>query len=280
MDVGSSNRVRWLCALCVWTMTTSSVVGASAQEGAAAGAPVDEEAARIHFASGRAYFVEGDYQNALDAFRRSYELSHRPPLLYNIANCLERLARYGEAADQLAAWIETGTVEAGDRATLERRITNLRELESAREASDAAREAELRALEQELAQRTSPGGEHDVGAEDDTGLLVGASVAFGVGGVGLALMGIFGGLALAEESSARERCGEGASATCTPDQVRAIDDLALGADVSMGIGLAAVATGAVLAIVAATNGPSTPPATAAVAVLPEGGAMLVVGGVL
>lgn len=279
--MGPCNRFRrltWASAVVVWMVSA----GASAQEApvAAAEAPViDEEAARIHFASGRAYFVEGDYENALLAFRRSYELSRRPPLLYNIANCLERLARYGEAADQLAAWIDTGTVEGADRATLERRITNLRELASAREASDAAREAELRALEQELAQRTSPGGEHDVSAEDDTGLLIGMGVGFGVGGVGLALMGIFGGLALAEESSARDRCGEGPTATCTPEQVRAIDDFALAADVSMGVGIAAAVTGAVLAMVAATNGPSAPPATAAVAITPDG-AMLVVGGAL
>lgn len=242
----------------------------------AATTSADDEAARIHFNSGRAYFVEADYERALTEFQRSYELSHRPALLYNIANCLERLARYGEAADALASWIESGTV-TDDRATLERRIANLRELESARTASDAAREEELRALERELSARTDPDGA--TAGEDDSGLLLGMGISLGVGGIGLALMGVFGGLALGEESSARSRCGEGATASCTPADVRAIDDFALAADVSLGVGAAALATGLVLGILAATNGGETPPVTAALAVTPDA-AVVVVGGAL
>lgn len=114
---------------------------------------------------------------------------------------------------------------------------------------------------------------------DDSELLVGLGICLATSGVGLVLMGTFGVLALTEESNARARCGEGAGASCAPSEVRLIDDYALAADVSLGFGGAALATGLVFGILAATNGDAAPPITAALAVSPNG-ALVVAGGAL
>src|SRR5690242_2248315 len=49
-----------------------------------------DDLAKSHFQSGAAYFEEGDYDNALKAFQKAYELSKRPEILLNIASVRER----------------------------------------------------------------------------------------------------------------------------------------------------------------------------------------------
>src|SRR5438045_6655545 len=44
-----------------------------------------DDLARRHFESGAAYLEESDYDNALKAFEKAYELSKRPEILLNIA---------------------------------------------------------------------------------------------------------------------------------------------------------------------------------------------------
>jgi len=52
----------------------------------------DEEAHRL-FEAGRVAFAAGRNEAALADFEQAYELSHRPNLLYNIAQCDDRLRR-------------------------------------------------------------------------------------------------------------------------------------------------------------------------------------------
>jgi tetratricopeptide (TPR) repeat protein len=56
-----------------------------------------DEQARALFEAGKAAYAEGDYQAALEHFQRSYELSHRPQLQYNLGLAYDRL-RQDEAA--------------------------------------------------------------------------------------------------------------------------------------------------------------------------------------
>ena len=49
-----------------------------------------DDLARKHFESGAAYLEESDYDNALQAFQKSYDLSKRPEILLNIATVQER----------------------------------------------------------------------------------------------------------------------------------------------------------------------------------------------
>lgn len=212
----------------------------------------DDERARLHFEAGRAYFEEGSYEQALTEFTRAYELSHRSVLLVNIANVEERLAHYAQAADALETFLSTDALAAEDpeRITIQRRITNLRE-----RAARAA--AETPPPDITPPPDTTP---PPPPRSSEPPLLVPSLVAFGVGGASLIAWGILGGLALAEQGSVSSGCG--ATRSCTPDQVRAMDDLALGADIAMVIGLVGVAAGTVLILIPA-SGPSEQPTSTA-----------------
>jgi tetratricopeptide (TPR) repeat protein len=86
---------RALAALCVASVLISPV--AQAQE--------KDELARRHFESGAAYFAEAEYEDALKAFRKAYELSNRPEILLNIAVVDERMGRLNEAVEALNEYL-------------------------------------------------------------------------------------------------------------------------------------------------------------------------------
>ncbi len=172
----------------------------------------DDTRARLHFEAASSHFNDGDYERALEEFRRSYELSGRPGLLFNIGVSLERLGQYAEAADHMERYLASGA-EVPNREQLEARVQNLR------------RRAAERASEQ-----AEPGEEADDGARPPTDLIyvgMAALIAAAAGGIAA---GVLGGLALSEEDGAREGCF--ATLSCTPGDVQGIDDLALGADVA------------------------------------------------
>lgn len=240
-----------------------------------ASAQSDDERARLHFSAGRSYYEEGSYEQALVEFQRSYDLSQRAVLLVNVANSLERLGRWREAADSLEQYVATLEEADAARATLVRRIENLRQRAAQHEAGESAPAEPIEQVADPAPH--SPSDETTAPAADTIalpqsqqgtdGLLVPSLVAFGVAAAGLATFATLGGLALAEESSIAEGCG--ATSACTPAQVRTMDDLATGADVALAAGLVALATGAVLIIVDPPHGGSTE--SASIRVAPFGG---------
>jgi len=121
-------------------------------------------------------------------------------------------------------------------------------------------------------------------------------VVLGLGVVGMGMWGVFGGLGLAAKSDAESTCAP----NCTDDDISGIKTDFLVADVSLGVGAAALAGAAIIGIVWATSSSSCDPATdkdckasdqpdaeekaslrlrsAGVAPLPGGGAAVVVQG--
>jgi tetratricopeptide (TPR) repeat protein len=92
--------------------------------------------ARALFSAGEVAFTEGRFENALEYFRRSYELSHRADLLYNIGAACDRLRRDAEA---LAAF-EQYLAERPDsprRSEVEARLAVLRRTAAAATAATA-----------------------------------------------------------------------------------------------------------------------------------------------
>ncbi|AKF04551.1 tetratricopeptide repeat protein [Sandaracinus amylolyticus] len=81
--------------------------------------------AQARFESGRLAFESGRYEEALADFRRSYELSQRPLILYNIGIVLDRLRRDAEALDAFERYLEA-VPDAENRADVEARIAILR----------------------------------------------------------------------------------------------------------------------------------------------------------
>lgn len=82
--------------------------------------------ARALFIAGRSAFNEGRYEAAYDYFKRSLELSGRKLLLFNMAQCLDRLRRDQEALDTFEAYLQE-VPNAENRAEVESRIHILKE---------------------------------------------------------------------------------------------------------------------------------------------------------
>ena len=77
---------------------------------AATSTSADAEIARVHADAGRAYYQAGKYLEAIEAFRKAYELLPTGPLAYNIGRCHERLSQWKEAID----WYEVYVAKATD----------------------------------------------------------------------------------------------------------------------------------------------------------------------
>jgi len=63
------------------------------------------QAARAKFEAGKRAFAEGRYEDALIAFRWSYQLSARPQLQYNLGLAYDRLRRDEEALAAFKAYL-------------------------------------------------------------------------------------------------------------------------------------------------------------------------------
>lgn len=220
--------------------------------------------ARIHFDSARVHFDEGEYEAARAEFAAAYDLSHRDGLLYNLYLCEERLGHVVEAADFLERFLHTSEVPEAERPTLERRLANLRE------RSVAATPPPVSPPDEEPPPPAS-GGARD--------LLLGVGIGtLATGGAALIVTAILGGLAAAEDGRVASTCGAGAGRVCTDAELQTLGDLSIGADVALTAGLVLAAAGAGLALAGAVSGGSEAPH--ALLVPTEGGALLVVGGVL
>lgn len=124
--------------------------------------------ARSEFEAGAIVFAEGGFAEALAHFERSYELSGRPELLYNIAICHDRLRHDRLAVQNYDAFLEA-LPETERRAEVEARLPALREAIAREDAERAA-----------LAAAASGGGE-DIAASPWLWLGIGAAVLAGSG---------------------------------------------------------------------------------------------------
>lgn len=85
-----------------------------------------ESRARALYAQGKEAYERGEYQASYDAFRESFQLSHKPALLYNIASALQGLKRPHDAAEALRSFLRL-VPDDPDRPEIERRIATLEE---------------------------------------------------------------------------------------------------------------------------------------------------------
>ncbi|MGE0785150.1 MAG: tol-pal system YbgF family protein [Sandaracinaceae bacterium] len=89
----------------------------------------DDEEARAEFGEARAAMQEARYEDALMHFQRSYELSERPELLYNIGMMHDRLRHDADALDAFRRYL-AAYPEAPNRLDVERRIEILESSEA------------------------------------------------------------------------------------------------------------------------------------------------------
>ncbi|MBW2463340.1 MAG: tetratricopeptide repeat protein [Deltaproteobacteria bacterium] len=193
------------------------------------GAARDEgdERARELYLEGDQLYAEGRYEEAVESFVASYELSGRPLLLFNLANSYERMGAYEEAADALRRYRETASPD--EQNTLAHRIEAL--------------EARVEPPETPAA----PAPEERGGVDPAVGWVLVAS-----GGVLAAASIVLGSLALVARNDAEAFCrGSGADRLCTDEAEAALardQAFSIAADVTAAVGLAALAVGIVLVI--------------------------------
>ena len=68
------------------------------------------EVARLYAAAGRSYYKNGQYAEAIDEFRKAYDLVPNGAMAYNIARCHERLSQWKDAIE----WYEVYVKKAAD----------------------------------------------------------------------------------------------------------------------------------------------------------------------
>ncbi|AKF11592.1 hypothetical protein DB32_008741 [Sandaracinus amylolyticus] len=148
--------------------------------------------ARALFEAGRVAFADGRFEDALEYFERSHELSGRPELLYNIGTSSDRLRREREAVSAFEAYL-AALPDAPNRREVEGRLRVLRE-EIAREDEQAAAVAAAEAAAaQDAASAPSAAPASESAERDDGGgedvltswwlwTIIGVVVAGGVAG--------------------------------------------------------------------------------------------------
>lgn len=93
----------------------------------AARPPTPEEDARARelFQLGDRLYQHGQYDAAIDAFREAWRLSHRPLMLFNLANAQERAGYLAEAVASLEGYVDHAPED--ERIAVANRIAALRE---------------------------------------------------------------------------------------------------------------------------------------------------------
>jgi len=89
------------------------------------------------FEAGRVALDDGRLESALEYFSKAYELSDRPPLLYNIATVADRLRRDAEALEAFESYLQR-VPDSQHRAAVEARVEVLRRVLAQRAASEPA----------------------------------------------------------------------------------------------------------------------------------------------
>lgn len=210
-----------------------------------------DELARRHFESGVAYLQESDYESALKAFEKSYELSKRPQILLSIATVHERKGTLRPALTALQQYLEAAP-EGEGRVTVENRIKNLEqrlreELPPPRVTTEPA--APVPVPKQAGARAPLPAAEAD--REEPSRLP--AYVILGVGGLSAIGAGVTGLLARSEYNEAEDTCAPG----CSDAEVSSGRSLALTSTVLTGVAVVGVGVGTALYFMAAPKRETT-----------------------
>ncbi len=240
--------------------------------------------ARQHFQVGSNYYDAGDYDDALREFLRSYELSHRAQLFYNISLSYQQLGDLTNSISYLQRYLAEVT-EVPNRANLELRLQNLRERDAEARARTARAQTGATPPTQTTATpptqttataSTATNGDGATATQPDMippehvtqppaqqqsggGVSPVAIAGFAAAGVGVVGAAIFGILALSEDSSLSSGCGM--TRTCTDAQTSSLKTYGLLFDVSVGVAIVGAVVGTVFLFVG--GGESAPASSSA-----------------
>jgi tetratricopeptide (TPR) repeat protein len=108
------------------TAIAVAVLSLTAPTAEAQQSDAQDEEARALYQAGRVAFDDGRFDDALEYFERSHELSGRPQLLYNIGSAADRLRRNAMALEHFEAYLEA-LPDAENRRSVEARIRLLQD---------------------------------------------------------------------------------------------------------------------------------------------------------
>jgi tetratricopeptide (TPR) repeat protein len=198
------------------------------------------------FDDGAAAYTQGNYEAAIDAWSKAYEISKKPLIFESIANAYERLGEAKKAREYLSKWRDVAPKDEQD--LLDARIKNLdarvirdEELETARkvEAEKSGR------AEEERNRQRKPGG-------SSSGTSVPGVVLLGVGGAAIAVgvtLDIIAGIRRpAADTACRTVGGAQICGASSRDAIASSNTLALAGDILWIVGAAAAVGGAALVI--------------------------------
>jgi len=197
-----------------------------------------EAEARAAYKIADRHYRAGRYRAAIVEFRRAYKLSDRKEMLYNIANCLERLGEYGKAAKNLEQYLEAGG--ADESGVLAERVASLK-LRTPDTVSSIRLSSPSSPSSTTLIPTSSP--ENVERPSRSTGhyyWLAGGVVGLGAG-VGLALAARHAHSEAATRCTSNSVCGDGASKYLDRERT-----FAVAADASFVLGAVATTVGIAL----------------------------------
>ncbi len=233
--------------------------------------PKNNEAKKL-FDDGAAAYTQGNYEAAIDAWTKAYDISKKPLIFESIANAYERLGDAKKAREFLSKWRDVAPKDEQDLLdarikNLDARVTRDDELEAARKAAaDKAKKAE----EARDSQRKA-------GGSGGGSTSVPGVVLVGVGGAAIAVgvtLDIIAGIRRPAAATACAPSGTGQICKASArDAIVSSNTLALAGDILWIAGAAAAAGGAALIITHKAPKDSAPPTATWIA--PAGAGILV-----
>ena len=201
-----------------------------------------DDLARRHFDSGVAYLEESDYDNALKAFQKAFELSKRPEILLNIATVHERQSDLPGAVTALKAYLEAAP-QGEHVETVKLRIQNLEKRTQEQDQAKANAAAPPRPPIPTASATPAPApAPAPVPATAHQPNRLPAFISLGVGGVMAGAALATGLVAKGKYDDAKQSC----SHACTDSQLSGSRTFAITSTVLTGAAVAGVAIGVVL----------------------------------
>ena len=209
--------------------------------------------ARAHFDAARLAYEDGRFEEAMNSFLRSFELSQRVTLHYNIAAAAERAGNLELAQRHYQLYLEA-LPDASNRSYTEARLRVIGETLSRQRELEAAAQAARDPAQSTDAQQVTVPPDAGEAAPSDGATPVGAVVLIGAaGGALVASLGL-GLRARSIHSNLEASCPDG---RCSPDReptANRMARLAHTSDAMLGVGLAAGVAGVVWAVLAGRDG--------------------------
>lgn len=217
-----------LVAASLFFVCLSTLSIARAQDDAPAGRDAE---ARALFDAGRVAYDEGRLENALEHFRRAYELSPRVALLLNIARTAEQLRQDQLAVESYEQYLREAPPDSPHRARAQNRLDALRELMA---RSEPERGAEAPPPADDIETTSAPAEAVDTGPGPAPWIVFGVSAA--VTAVGVILVGVAVG-----DVAAVDNAPEGSDFDAVRGAHERSEPLSIAGFTLLGVGVAAMA---------------------------------------